>query len=280
MEKRLRRLIGVLLILDGLLVVLLGRPFVKLFRFVPRGSAYRRFMTWWSRRPDWLLRASGLVQATAGVAVMSSAPLSTSELYRTVAGAYAKDETAWRDRLYPEAHATFDRLMRQLLPPDGDVLDLGCGTAPSLTRLRALSAPFGTYTGVDISADMLRHAWVKARAGRNIYFEQLDLETAPLPEGPFDLIISTWTLEHLKYPTALVQKAYQHLRPGAHMLLLFQIDTGFWWGRIVDRMLRFLSLRQVPEAIYFDFPGLHRIRTFRGPLGDLALIVLRKPYTL
>jgi SAM-dependent methyltransferase len=278
-DKRSRRLIGALLIIDGLLTAILGRPFVKLFRFGPPGSIYRRVMTWWSRRPGWLLRASGVAEAAAGVLVAGSAPLSIHELYRAIAGAYAKRETSWRNWLYADAHAAFDQGMVRYLAPDGDVLDLGCGTGANLARLRELGVPFGTYTGVDISEAMLRYGRRKAEAGGNVYFEQLNLETEPLPEGPFDLIVSTWTLEHLRYPTALVQKAYRHLHPGGHMLLLFEINTGFWWGRVVDRVLHFLSLRQITETIYFNFPGLHRIRTYRGPLGDLALIVLRKPIT-
>jgi hypothetical protein len=64
------------------------------------------------------------------------------------------------------------------------------------------------------------------------------------------------------------------------MILLFGINTGFWWGWVVDRVLHFFSARQLPEQITFSFPGLHRLRTYRGELGDVALVVLRKPLTV
>ncbi len=276
-NKRMRRIVGLLLIVDGLLVTLLGRPFVKLFRFGPRGSAYRRLMTWWSRRPAWLLRASGAIQAAAGAAVLNSAPLSVHEFYPTIAETHAKHDTAWRDWLHADAHAAFDRLMVQHLPPDGDILDLGCGTGANLTRLQQMGADIGTYTGVDISRPLLNQFAQKEDPGAIVHLEQLNLEADPLPEGPFDLIVCTWALEHLRYPAAVVQKAYAHLRPGGHMILLFGVNTGYWWGRLVNRILHFASARQLPEDLYFTFPGFHRIRTYRGALGDLALIVLRKP---
>lgn len=275
--KGVRRMVGVGMMVDGLLTAVIGRPFVSLFRFGPRGSAYRRLMTWWSGQPWWLLRASGLAEAAAGTALLYSAPFSVSELYRGLAKPYAPIDTRWRSRLYAEAHAAFDRAMARYLPPGGDVLDLGCGAGANLIRLRELALPLGTYTGVDMSEAMLTEAQRKVPADDTVHYELLNMETAPLPQGPFDLVLSTWTFAHLRDPLTVVEKAIRRLRPGGHVILLLQINTGYWWGRVVDRILDVFSVRQVPEELYFNFPGLKAVTTYRGPFGDLALIVLQRP---
>jgi SAM-dependent methyltransferase len=137
--------------------------------------------------------------------------------------------------------------------------------------------PFGTYTGVDLSDAMLDRARRKMAERDDAHFIQLDLETDPLPDGPFDLIVSTWALEHLQDPGAVVEKAWEHLRPGGYMLLFFEIATPYWWGQLVGRVLRFFSAEKVPEPVYLDFPGLIAVNRYRGAFGDVALVTLRKP---
>lgn len=45
--------------------------------------------------------------------------------------------------------------------------------------------------------------------------------TRPWPFQPatFDLIVSTWVLEHLASPETFIQEAYRTLRPGGHLIL-------------------------------------------------------------
>jgi hypothetical protein len=74
-----------------------------------------------------------------------------------------------------------------------------------------------------------------------------------------------------------VEKAWAHLRPGGHMVLLFEVDTPSWRGRFWERVFRFAHTRLVPQAVYRRFPGRMAFDRFVGPMGDLALIVLHKP---
>ena len=61
------------------------------------------------------------------------------------------------------------------------------------------------------------------------------------------------------------------------MVLLFEISTDFWWGKVVDRALRFFSGRHVPEEVWRDFSGLADVTRYRGAFGDIGLFVLHKP---
>jgi 2-polyprenyl-3-methyl-5-hydroxy-6-metoxy-1,4-benzoquinol methylase len=163
------------------------------------------------------------------------------------------------------------------LPPNGRVLDLGCGTGANLARLLEMKVPFGTYVGVDLSEAMLARAERKWGDLSNVTFRQLDLMADPLPEGPFDLVTSTWVLEHLADPAYVVHQAWHRLRPGGHVLLLFEISSSSWHSRLWNRVLRFFSARVVPQEVAERFPGSMASDVFPGPVGDLALIVLHKP---
>ncbi len=221
---------------------------------------------------------AGLLEASVGIGLLGTAPVSVPELYAATADIYDQIETVWRDWLYGEGHRAFDVAMAAHLPAGGDVLDLGCGTGANLVRLSHMGQPFGSYTGVDLSEEMLARARCKGEGQENVRFLQLDLQTDTLPEGPYDLVVSTWVIEHLANPDEVVRKAWQRLRPGGDMILFFEISTGFWWGQMVDHLLRFLSARHVPEEIYLKFPGLAAVSRYRGLFGDVALVTLHKPH--
>lgn len=265
------------MVVDGLLTAAIGPRFVRLWEVGPGGHPYRRVIRWLADRPPWLLRTAGLLEAGVGFALLGSAPLSVRDLYGATADLYGRIETDWRDWLYADAHRAFDQEMLAHLSPTGHVLDLGCGTGANLARLLASGQPFGSYTGVDLTAEMLARAREKGVGREDVRLRELDLDRDPLPAGPFDLIVSTWVFEHLEDPEDVVHKAWARLRPGGHMVLLFEIATSYRWGKVVDRVLRFFSARHVPEDVALDFPGLVSMNRYRGAFGDLALLLLHKP---
>lgn len=152
------RWLGAYFLLDGLLTLIFGRKYVRLFRFGGRESLYRRIITLLLDLPSWQLRGAGAAETVLGLAVLGKAPLEVYTLYRLVAPGYAAIDPGWRDWFYPQAHEAFDRAISSSLVPDGKVLDLGCGVGANLARLKVLQLPFGSYTGVDLTDAMLRQA--------------------------------------------------------------------------------------------------------------------------
>ncbi|MDT8304393.1 MAG: methyltransferase domain-containing protein [Anaerolineae bacterium] len=277
MKEKLIRIAGLSMIVDGLLLALGGRSFARVWRLGTEKGAYYDLVLWFASLPQWLLRLLGLVEVTAGLKVLGRAPLSVSALYNAGAGLYSTIDTSWRDWLYADAHRDFDETMAAYLPPDGRILDLGAGTGANLGRLLEIGAPFASYTAVDRTEAMLAQARAKYGHLSQVQWQQLDLQHDPLPPGPFDLIVSSWVLEHLDDPALVVEKAWQQLRAGGHVVLLFEVEDDSWYSRLENRVLGFLDAQQVPAATVRQFPGLKRFDRYAGPFGKLALVVLEKP---
>ena len=278
MSKKLIRWIGAYFLLDGLLTLFLGWKYVRLFRWGQRKSPYRRMIEWLLDLPTWQLRGAGAAEAGLGLLVLGKAPLDVPTLYRWVASGYAAIDPGWREWFYPRAHEAFDRALASGLTQDGDVLDLGCGVGANLARLRAMRLPFGSYTGVDLTDAMLRRA--KERYGDlpKVRFQQLDLMSDALPEGPYGLIVSTWVFEHLPDSARVAEKAWELLKPRGRMVLLFEAQASSFLSRVIDLIYPFFSAHLVEENEYRRFPGQVVLEDhFSGPLGDLTLLVLEKP---
>lgn len=103
----------------------------------------------------------------------------------------------------------------------GRVLDLGCGTGALLPRLGAWGAGVELYTGVDLSAEMLRVAAGKAEgvafpAG----FAAASVEALPFGDAAFDTVVSASSLHFWADAEAALVEARRVLRPGGRLLLV------------------------------------------------------------
>ena len=96
------------------------------------------------------------------------------------------------------------------------VLELGVGTGETARRVRALH-PAATWTGIDASEAMLAHA---RRALPDAQLRHQRLED-PLPEGPFDLVVSALAVHHLDAggKRELFRRVGQVLRPEGWFVL-------------------------------------------------------------
>lgn len=276
-KQKALRIVGAASVVEGLALAGFGTSYVRLWRRGEADSLYHRTLTWLAERPGWMLRVAGLAEVGAGLVMLGRAPLTVGELYEATAGFYETIDVGWRTWLYADAHRAFERAAATHLPPDGRVLDLGCGTGANLARLLDMNVPFKRYVGVDLTEAMLDKARQAYGERDDVDFERLDVETDPLPEGPFDLILSSWTFEHLSNPRKVVHRAWSALRPGGYMVLFFEVDTGYWWGRVWHHALRFMAAEALPEEVYLDFPGIVAVEQYRGPFGDVALVMIRKP---
>lgn len=98
------------------------------------------------------------------------------------------------------------------------ILELGTGTGETARRLLERH-PGATLTALDGSEEMLAHARAHL-PGDRVQLRRGRLED-PLPDGPFDLVVSALAVHHLDGPgkAALFRRAAAVLAPGGRIVL-------------------------------------------------------------
>ncbi len=247
---------GAFLVADGMARTLGGDGLVRL----PRVVGARRGV--------------GAAELVLALALLDRAPIEPVSLYRLAAPLYDRLSPIWWRWLYGDAGRAFDAAVASAVRPDGDVLDLGCGTGAILDRLDADGVRFHSYTGVDLSEAMLTRARAKHGGLPGVRFERLDLRRELLPAGPFDLVVSAWAPEHFARPGDLVAVARDRLAPDGRVVLLFELDRPGPLGWPLRWLWRFFGARLLPGDEVRAWPGLLTFRRWAGPGLDVALAVL------
>jgi SAM-dependent methyltransferase len=115
------------------------------------------------------------------------------------------DELAdWRVRRMARRHyysAELRRLVAGMVMPGSSVLEVGCGLGDLLASLNASRA-----VGIDISPRMIELA---RERHPGLEFQVVDVEHDPLPEGPFDVIVLSDVVGHLRD----IERALERLWP-------------------------------------------------------------------
>ena len=132
----------------------------------------------------------------------------SAKFWDKIAAKYSRqpvaDEAAYQQKL---------RMTQEVLRPDMDVLEIGCGTgstalvhAPHVRSIRA----------VDVSENMLQIAREKAQAAQvaNVSFEKGAFESLDAAEESLDAVLALSLLHLLDDPREAIRKVYGWLKPG------------------------------------------------------------------
>jgi SAM-dependent methyltransferase len=160
---------------------------------------------------------------------------------------YAEMRPGWQ----PSSHVYQD-LVAGLLDFRARVLDLGCGRGGVMERLHPQA---GFVAGLDPDIRSLREhraSGVALACGL--------AEALPFPDDAFDLVCSSWVLEHVGHPQRAFAEVARILRPGGrfifltpnarHPLLMLNRALSWTQGRLVDRVYG----RSEPDI----FPAFYR----------------------
>ncbi len=148
----------------------------------------------------------------------------------------------------------------------GRVLDIGTGSG-NLPIEIAKRAPNLEIIGIDLSKTLIKIARNMARresVGKSVRFEIGSAYDLKFEDSYFDMVISSMTIHHLKYPTKAFNEIYRVLKP----------DGGAWIYDLIrdaslkeaKQTLREMNLPIFPSIILYRFFGLK----YEEYLGEIA----------
>ena len=114
---------------------------------------------------------------------------------------------------------------RELLPPQGRVLDLGCASGGLLALLRAHASHLA---GLELSASAAQAA---AQVADVVVRGALEDDDLPFEAGGYDLVVLADVLEHLADPVAALRRATSWCKPGGAVLVSVP-NVAHWRARL------------------------------------------------
>jgi SAM-dependent methyltransferase len=146
------------------------------------------------------------------------------------------ERARWNDddwtRVWPKRERLTDTVTSALLeaaaPAAGErALDIGCGGGRTTVAVAHAVAPDGHVVGADVSEQLLRLAETRARGEHafNVSFHRLDVQTDPIPEGPFDLALSQFGVMFFDEPVVAFSNVRGRLRPGGRFVFACWRET-------------------------------------------------------
>jgi SAM-dependent methyltransferase len=147
------------------------------------------------------------------------------------------------------------------------VLDLGSGAGDVALLLADLVGPQGRVLGVDMNANILETARVRAAGAgwTNVEFVPGDLNQLDVGTG-FDAVVGRWILMYIPDPAELVRRVQSLLRPGGIVAIQESADLtrpaqAYPPSPLHDRILRWTTLAVGTQGPATDM-GMRLYRTF------------------
>ncbi|MDO8519959.1 MAG: class I SAM-dependent methyltransferase [Deltaproteobacteria bacterium] len=111
------------------------------------------------------------------------------------------------------------------VPRGTRVLEVGCGSG-KISRYLVDRLHCKTYTGVDISPQMIAQAEAGTHRDTRLIFQVADAQKLPFDDGSFDAVIVMDLLHHLKNWKKAVREIHRVLKDGGKFLLKdYSIET-------------------------------------------------------
>jgi ubiquinone/menaquinone biosynthesis C-methylase UbiE len=137
-----------------------------------------------------------------------------------------------------------------------EVLEIGCGVG----RIAREIAPHcRSWTGTDISANMLAHAAARLQGLENtrlVHLKSVGLD--PFAENSFDVVYATNMLAHLDEMDRwrYVQEAFRVLRPGGRMFIdNIDMESEAGWSMFSNDAIRYRDVKRPPYMPRFSTAG-------------------------
>ena len=112
---------------------------------------------------------------------------------------------------WTHATARYQALVAKYIKPHFKILDLGCGRGGIVERLGTA----GKWMGIDPD-------WNSLKLHRRPVLLRCcaDAKKLPIAKHSFDMVVSSWVMEHLSEPGHVFSEIVRVLRPGGHFFFL------------------------------------------------------------
>jgi len=127
---------------------------------------------------------------------------------------YRNQLRAWRPGWRPATEVYKASICQYLLRPGLWLLDAGCGRGGVVEQINT-----GEFQMMGVDPDALSLVEHRLPAGAMLRAAGF-LDQLPFRSASFDLVISSWVLEHLPRPAAAFAEVARVLRPGGHFITL------------------------------------------------------------
>jgi SAM-dependent methyltransferase len=152
--------------------------------------------------------------------------------------------------------------LRRFLKPESTVLDIGCG--PGVIAIDvAREVGEGHVTGLDLIPDRVESAIARAaeEGVHNVEFLQGDALALPLEDDSFDLVYSTFALEHIADRVTALREMKRVAKPnGLVICVALDISTAVFYPPCPSMEAIYRGWARLPETPNPDTvdPGLGR----------------------
>lgn len=167
----------------------------------------------------------------------------TKRFFKTVA-------PQW-DRLKKEVLGDFDLngQIKNQVPVNGHIADLGCGTGE---LLEVLAADTGhRLIGIDSSPEMLEQARLRLSGMENTQLRLGEVEHLPMKNREVSIAVMSMVLHHIPQPKRPIQEVYRVLKPNGMFILIDflshtnenikKIIGGEWLGFAPENIVQWLT---------------------------------------
>jgi len=153
------------------------------------------------------------------------------------------------------------------------IADIGCGPGDIVEHLEKISDIIQKsehITGIDADQHYLNKMRDKFRDNPKFHFITLNVESEPLPQTTYDVILLIDLLEHLNDPAAFLKNIQNHLNPCGHIVII--VPNAYSIHRLIGKEMGFIkdvhelgpTDFKVGHKRYFDTDSLEKLISANG----------------